>query len=42
MGQFGKQFAEYYEEDRDSKERVWLNIDFKIPKQETFKEVDAA
>jgi len=38
MGQFTKGFREYYEEDRDSsgKQRVWLNIDFKKPKQKTF------
>ncbi|MHA7733952.1 DNA primase family protein [Nitrosopumilus sp. S6] len=40
MGQFGKQFAEYYEEDRDNKARVWLNIDFKRPIQTTLKEQD--
>jgi len=33
MGQFSKQFSEYYDEDRDNKERVWLNIDFKMPIQ---------
>jgi P4 family phage/plasmid primase-like protien len=36
IGQFGKQFSEYYEEDRDNKTRVWLNIDFKRPVQTTF------
>jgi putative DNA primase/helicase len=40
MGQFGKQFAEYYDEDRTNSQRVWLNIDFKRPKQTTMNEVD--
>ncbi len=40
LGQFGKQFAEYFDEDRDNKTRVWLNIDFKRPQQITLKEVD--
>ena len=40
IGQFGKQFSEYYEEDRENKERVWLNIDFKQPKQTTLIEND--
>ncbi len=40
MGQFGKQFSEYYEEDRKNKERVWLNIDFRRPKQTTLKNRD--
>ena len=38
IGQFGKAFAEYYEEDRIEVEgrtqRAWLNIRFKDPKQE--------
>jgi len=38
MGQFGKQFAEYFEEDRNNQTRVWKNIDFKKPKQTTLKE----
>jgi len=38
MGQFSKQFSEYYDEDRIVKERIWLNIDFKRPKQTTLKE----
>ena len=45
MGQFSKAFSEYHDEDRISDastngrtERVWLNIDFKIPKQTTLKE----
>ncbi len=44
IGQFSKAFAEYYDEDREivdgRKQRVWLNIDFKIPKQETLSTVD--
>ena len=47
MGQFSKAFAEYHDEDRISNdsthgrtERVWLNISFKIPKQETLSSVD--
>ena len=44
IGQFGKAFAEYYEEDRIEIEgrtqRAWLNIDFKIPKQETLSTID--
>ena len=39
MGQFGKSFAEYHEEDKVKHERVWLNVDFKIPKQTKLKEV---
>lgn len=41
IGQFGKQFSEYYEEDRENKIRVWLNIDFKRPKQTTLIENDS-
>ncbi len=40
IGQFGKIFSEYHDDDKikeDGKtERVWLNIDFKIPEQTTF------
>ncbi len=39
IGQFSKAFSEYYEDmlvrDGDRSERVWLNIDFRLPKQET-------
>ena len=45
MGQFSKAFSEYHDEERINDistngrtERVWLNIDFKIPKQTTLKE----
>ncbi|WP_179361673.1 DNA primase family protein [Nitrosopumilus cobalaminigenes] len=42
LGQFGKAFAEYYEEDKQRidgiNQRVWLNIDFKRPQQTTLKE----
>ena len=41
IGQFSKQFAEYYEEDRLNKERIWLNIDFKQSQQTTLNEVDS-
>lgn len=34
--QFNDRFAEYYEDDRTNQIRVWLNIDFKRPTQETF------
>ena len=38
--QFNDRFAEYYDEDRTNSQRVWLNIDFKRPKQSTMNEVD--
>ena len=45
MGQFSKAFAEMFDEDivREGKrvERVWLNIDFKRPKQEKLKEAES-
>ena len=45
MGQFSKAFAEMFDEDRirdgNRVERVWLNIDFKRPKQEKFKEAES-
>lgn len=41
IGQFSKAFAEYYEEDRGNNSRIWLNIDFKRPKQTTMKETDS-
>ena len=44
LGQFSKAFSEYHDEDRveiDSRtQRVWLNIDFKVPKQTTLSIVD--
>jgi len=47
MGQFSKAFSEYHDEDRINDtstngrtERVWLNIDFKIPQQSKLNEVD--
>lgn len=48
MGQFAKMFVEYHDEDRIEMgesghrrtERVWLNIDFIVPKQSTLKETD--
>jgi len=46
MGQFSKAFEEYHDQDilkSDGKtQRVWLNIDFKIPKQTTLSEIDCA
>ena len=33
MGKFSRIFAEYFDEDRDMKTRVWVNIDFKTPRQ---------
>ena len=33
--QFNERFVEYYEDDRSNQVRVWLNIDFKRPKQAT-------
>jgi P4 family phage/plasmid primase-like protien len=41
IGQFSKAFAEYYEEDRDSNTRIWLNIDFKRPIQTKMKESES-
>jgi putative DNA primase/helicase len=40
IGQFSKAFAEYYDEDRSNRERVWLNIDFKEPIQTNMKDYD--
>ncbi|GBH33366.1 hypothetical protein NZNM25_01570 [Nitrosopumilus zosterae] len=44
MGQFSKAFSEWHDEDRieiDGRvQRVWLNISFKMPKQETLATVD--
>jgi len=45
IGQFGKAFAEYHDQDRIKEdgrtERVWLNIDFKRPIQTTLSETDS-
>ncbi|MBL7014801.1 MAG: hypothetical protein ISR79_00375 [Nitrosopumilus sp.] len=45
IGQFGKAFAEYHDQDRAEVEgrtqRVWLNIGFKQTIQTTFKETDS-
>ena len=46
IGQFGKAFSQYYEDDKDKDEygrstRVWLNIAFKEAKQLEMKEFDA-
>jgi len=44
IGQFSKAFAEYHDEDRQKingvVQRVWMNIDFKIPKQEKLNDID--
>jgi len=40
MGQFSKIFSEYHDDDRLVRERIWLNIDFKRPKQTTMNNVD--
>ena len=40
MGQFSKAFSEYFEDSKDNGTRIWLNIDFKVPKQETLLESD--
>ncbi|KER05589.1 hypothetical protein AAA799E16_01761 [Marine Group I thaumarchaeote SCGC AAA799-E16] len=33
IGQFGKQFKEYFDEDRSNNAKEWCNIDFKRPIQ---------
>ena len=38
IGQFGKRFAEYYDDDKVERARVWLNIDFVEPKDSTVDE----
>ena len=38
LGQFGKLFAEYYDDDKVERARVWLNIDFVEPKDTTVNE----
>ena len=40
IGKFGKSFSEYYEDSKNDRTRIWLNIDFKIPTQETLEEFD--
>ncbi len=35
MGQFSKGFAEFYEDSKNDSTRIWLNIDFKLPIQES-------
>jgi P4 family phage/plasmid primase-like protien len=41
IGKFSKEFSEYYDEDKTSSKRQWLDIDFRKPKQETLKEIHA-
>jgi P4 family phage/plasmid primase-like protien len=41
IGQFSKAFSEYYDEDKTSSKRQWLNIDFRKPKQEILKDTDS-
>jgi len=40
MGKFGKAFAEYFDDSKSNGTRTWLNIDFKVPKQESLSEFD--
>ena len=40
MGKFSKAFSEYYEDSKSDHERIWLNIEFKEPKQSTLEETD--
>jgi len=40
IGKFGKSFAEYFEDSKDNRTRIWLNIGFKEPTQETLEEFD--
>ena len=40
IGKFGKAFSEYFEDSKSGNDRVWLNIDFKEPTQETLEEYD--
>lgn len=37
---FNKAFAQYFDESKSGSVRTWQNIDFKEPKQESFKEFD--
>jgi len=38
--QFNKAFSEYYDEGHSGSTRIWENIDFKVPKQESLKEFE--
>jgi putative DNA primase/helicase len=40
IGKFGKSFSEYFEDSKNDRTRIWLNIDFKEPTQETLEEFD--
>lgn len=40
IGQFGKQFKEYFDEDRSNNAKEWCNIDFKRPIQTKMNEKD--
>lgn len=40
IGRFSKGFAEYFEDSKNDGMRIWLNLEFREPKQETLKEVD--
>ena len=40
IGQFGKQFKEYFDEDRSNNAKEWCNIDFKRPIQTMMNEKD--
>ena len=37
-GQFGKAFGEEFDEDKVGSKRYWLDIEFKVPKQETLED----
>ena len=38
IGRFCKVFSEYFDDSKNDGTRVWLNIDFKEPKQELLEE----
>ena len=40
MGKFSKAFSEYYEDSKSDHERIWLNIEFREPKQVTLEGSD--
>jgi len=40
IGKFGKAFAEYFEDSKNDRTRIWLNIDFIEPTQESLEEFD--
>ena len=40
IGKFSKAFAEYFEDSKNDRTRIWLNIDFIEPTQESLEEFD--